>query len=202
MTSLHQRINQENVRERESEVEGLHSRWSSSSRGVVDTPPSQPLSRRQMSGGPSSGSVIESQTDPGVCNAHRRGSVVERLQPSDLKWTSGSGVSADRPPLQPLSRRGSAVGKLHQQIDSRWSSGSRAATFDNASSQVLARRRMLVKPSNVSAAFKHSVEMKNHDKFETTIRAFCILNCPESRSLSRSASPPGTGLHCVPARSA
>jgi hypothetical protein len=202
MTSLHQRINQENVRERESEVavEGLHSRWSSSCRGVVDTPPSQPLSRRQMSGGPSSGSVIESHKDPGVCDAHRRGSVVERLQPSDLKWTSGSGVTADRPPLQPLSRRGSTVRKLHQQIDSRWSSGSRAATFDTASSQVLARRRKLVEPSNVSA-LKLSVAMvKNHDIFETTNRAFCILNLSGK---SQSVAVRGTGQqHCVLARSA
>jgi hypothetical protein len=188
MTSLHQRINQENVRERESEVEGLHhSRWSSSSRVGVDTPPSQPLSHRQMSGEPSSSSVKESHTDPGVCDAPQRGSAVERLQHSDLKWASGSRVIADRPPLQPLSRRGSAIRKL-QQSDSRWSSGSRAATFDTTSSQVLARCRMLVESSNVSA-LKHSVEMKNHDIFETPIRALCSFT-------------PVTGLHCVPARSA
>jgi hypothetical protein len=133
MTSLHQFLNQENMRERESAVERLHSRWSSSFRIIVDRPPSQPISRRQMSGEPSSCSVKEShQKDPG-----RGGSAARRLQRSNSKWTSGSGVFTDSPPLQPLSRRGSADRRL-QQSDSRWCSGSQAA-FDTASSQALVR---------------------------------------------------------------
>jgi hypothetical protein len=115
MTSLHQHINQENVREQEGVVERLLSRWSSSSRVITDRPPSQPLSCRQMSGGPSGGSVKESHKDPGMGDApHRRQSAVERPQPSESKWTSGSGIIADRPPVQPLSPRRIAVGKLQQ----------------------------------------------------------------------------------------
>ena len=193
MTSVHQRLDQENVHERESAVERLQSRWSSSSRLIIDRPPSQPLSRRQMSGGPRSDSVKESHKDPGVGDAHRRGNAFERPQQSDLKWTSGSGVITDRPPLQPLSRRGSAVGRL-QQSDSRWSSGSRA-TFDAASSQALARHRMIVGPSRASA-LKHSVEMKNHDIIETTARALYILNLL-GKPQSLAASVTGTGLQCA-----
>jgi hypothetical protein len=118
MTSLHQRLNQENVHARESAVEGLHSRWSSSSSSqvTVDKLPSQPLSPRQQ---------------------RQRGSACGRLQRSDSKWTTGSGVIADSSPLQPLSRRRSAVGRL-EQSGSRWSSGSQAA-FDTAASQALVR---------------------------------------------------------------
>jgi hypothetical protein len=190
MTSLHQCLNQENVHAQESAVERLHSRWSSSSRVTVDRPPSQPLSRRQMSGGPSSGSIVkESHTDPCVVgDAHRRGNAFERLQQSDSKWTTGSGVIPDRPPMQPLSCRGSAVGRL-QQSDSRWSSGSRP-TFDTTSSQALARHRMLVGPSIVSA-LEHSVEKKNQDILKTTIRALCTL-----KLVGKPLSPgvAGTGL--------
>jgi hypothetical protein len=203
MTCLHQRINQENLRERgEGVVEMLHSRWSSSSRVIADRPPSQPLSRRQVSEVPSSSSVKESHEDPCVGDAHRRESAVEQLQPSDSKWTSGSRVIADRPPLQPLSRRGSAVGKL-QQSDSRWSSGCRAITFDTSSSQALARHLMLVEPSSVSALRHCSVEMKkNHDTFETKIRALCILNLSgKSQSIALSVNP-STGLQRGTIRSA
>jgi hypothetical protein len=97
MTSLHQRLNQDNVQARESEVEGLHSRWSSSSQVIVDRLPSQPLSRHQS----------------------RRGRAVEGLLLRNSKWASGSEVVTDSSPLKPLSRRGRAV--------SRWSSGSQAA---------------------------------------------------------------------------
>jgi hypothetical protein len=99
MTSLHQRLNQENVHERESAVERLQSRWSSSSRVIVDRPPSHPPTRRQMNRRPSSGSVKESHhKDPDTGNS--------RLRRSNSKWASGSGVITDSPPLQPLSRRG------------------------------------------------------------------------------------------------
>jgi hypothetical protein len=112
MTSLHQY--------RESAVEKLHSRWSSSSRVVGDRPPSQPLSCRPIVGGPSSDSVKEIHyKDQGVGDALRRGNTFRMLQQqSDSKWTIGSGVIIDRPPLQPLSCRGSAVGRL-QESDSR-----------------------------------------------------------------------------------
>jgi hypothetical protein len=194
MTSLRQLLNQENLLERENAVERLHSRWSSSVRVIVDRPPSQPLSRRQMSGGPSSGSVKQShQKDPGVGDAHRRGNAFERLQQSDSKWTSGSGVSTDRPPLQPLRCRGSAARRL-QESHSRWSSGSRA-TFDTK----FARHRMLVGPSSVSA-LEHSVAMNNQYIFKTTMRALCTLTSL-GEPQSPAASVTGTGNHCA-ARSA
>jgi hypothetical protein len=135
MTSLHQNINQEHVQEHVSAVEELHSRWSSTScsQVIVDRLPSQPISRRQS----------------------RRGSACGRLQGSNSKWTSGSGVITDSPPLKPLSRFGSgvitdspplkplsrrrsAVGRL-ELSGSRWSSGSQAA-FDTTSSQALVRQ--------------------------------------------------------------
>jgi hypothetical protein len=94
MTSLHQ---------------CLDHRWSSNTRAIVDRPPSQPPSRRQMSGIPCSGSEKESHhKDPGAGNC-RRGSPGGRLQRSNSKWTSGSGVVTDSPPLQPHSHRGLPV---------------------------------------------------------------------------------------------
>jgi hypothetical protein len=68
----HRRLDQEHVHERESAVERLHLRWSSSSRVIADRPPSQPLNRRQMSGKPISCSVKESHKDPSVGDTHRR----------------------------------------------------------------------------------------------------------------------------------
>lgn len=141
MTTIHQRLNQEHVHERESVVERLQSRWSSSSLGIVDRPPLHPLSHQQTSIG---------------------------LQQSDSKWSSDSRVTSDSPPLQPLSHRGSAVGRL-QESGSRWNSGSQAVC-DTASPKMLARHRTIVQRSNVSA-HEHSGVMKDHDKFETTIRA-------------------------------
>jgi hypothetical protein len=46
------RVNQDNSYGQESAAGRLHSRWSSSSRVIIDRPPSHPLSCRQMSGGP------------------------------------------------------------------------------------------------------------------------------------------------------
>jgi hypothetical protein len=46
------RVNQDNSYGQESAAGRLHSRWSSSSRVIVDRPPSHPFSCRQMSGGP------------------------------------------------------------------------------------------------------------------------------------------------------
>jgi hypothetical protein len=183
MTSPHQEhLNQENVHARESVVERLQSRWSSSSRVIVDTPPSQPPSLEQMSGSPSSGSEKESHhEDPGA-GGFQRGSAFERPQRSNSKWTSGSEVITDSPPLQPLSRRGGSPVGILQQSGSRWSSGSQAAC-DTASSQALS-----------VSALKHSAAMKNHDDdiFETKIRARCILN------LSRTHLSP----RCITSRSA
>jgi hypothetical protein len=99
MTSLHQRLNQENVHERESAVEKLQSRWSSSCRAIVDKPPSHPPTRRQMGGRPSNGSVKESHHKDADTGSYRRGR-------SNSKWDCGSGVIADSPPLLPLSHRG------------------------------------------------------------------------------------------------
>jgi hypothetical protein len=114
----------------------FHLRWSSSSRIIVDKPPSRPLSR-QMSGGTSSGvSVKESRKDPGAGVAHRRQNASKRLHQKRSRWASGSGVINDRPPFQSPNYRGSAVERLHQS-DSRWSSGCRAAS-EAASSQALA----------------------------------------------------------------
>jgi hypothetical protein len=99
MTSLHQRLNQDNVHEQECAVERLQSRWSSNCRVIVDRPPSHPPARQQMGGRLSSGSVKESHhEEPDTGNAQRGR--------SDPKWDSGSGVITDSPPLQPLSRRG------------------------------------------------------------------------------------------------
>jgi hypothetical protein len=73
---LHRHLNRENSHKQETvpAVTRLHSRWSSSSRDVVDKPPSQPLRCRRMSGGrPSSAtSVKEShQEDPGTSEVRR-----------------------------------------------------------------------------------------------------------------------------------
>jgi hypothetical protein len=162
---------------------GRRSSLSSSSRVTVDRPP-HPLSRRQMVRRPSSDSVKEThKKDSGVGDAHRRGNAVERLQQSDSKWTSSSGVTADRPPLQPLRRRRSAVGWL-QQSDSRWSSGSRA-TFDTTSSKAIDRHRS-----------DSALEMNNHDIFEPTVKALCTLNLL-GKPQSLAVSVPDAGLHCA-----
>jgi hypothetical protein len=198
MTSLHQPLNQENAHEqRESAVQRLDLRWSSSSssssRVAVDRAPSQPMRRRPMSGGPSSDSVKESRTDPCVADAppRRRENESERLQQSDdSRSASASGVTTDRPPFQPLTCPGSApVGRL-QQSDSRWSSGSAATSFAGTAFQALAPLRTLAGPS--------SAEMTTHDALITTIRALCILNLLGKRhkrqSLVASGSETGDKL--------
>jgi hypothetical protein len=139
MTSIHQRP-QANVHERETAVERLQSRWSSSSPVIVDRQPLQPLSRQQLS---------------------------RRLQQSNSKWTSGSGVICDSPPSKPPSRRGSIVEGL-QDSGSRWSSGSQSS-FDSASPEVTDQHRMIAQPSNVSTHKHSSTTMKNHGAFKSTI---------------------------------
>jgi hypothetical protein len=197
MTSLHQPLNQENAHEhRECAVQRLDLRWSSSSssRVTVDRAPSQPMRRRQMSGGPSGGLAKERRNDPFVADTppRRRENASERLQQSDASRSSasGSGVTTDRPPFQPLTCPGSApVGRL-QQSDSRWSSGSAATSFAATSFQALAPLRTLVGPS--------SAEMTTHDALITTIRALCILNLSGKRhkrqSLVASGSEAGDKL--------
>jgi hypothetical protein len=134
MMNQHQRLNQEHAHERESAVEKLQSRWSSSSRVIVDIPPSQPLIRRQMSGRPSSDSVKESRhKDPGTGNS-QRGSAVGRLQRSRSKRTFGCGVIAGSPLSQPLSSVAEEAPSEFSSRVARWSSGSPAA-FGAASSQ-------------------------------------------------------------------
>jgi hypothetical protein len=190
MTCLHQCLGQE------STVESLHSRWSSSSQVIADRPPSQPLSRRQMYG-PSSGySENQSHKDPEMGGVHRRENTIERhQQQGNSKWTSGSGVITDGPPLQPLSRRRSHdVGRV-QQSGSRWSPGSRATSDTTALSQALARHLMLVGPSNVSA-LEHSVDKKNQDPFETTIKTL-FTSTLLGKSQSRAPNVTGTGLQCA-----
>jgi hypothetical protein len=115
MSSLYQNINQEAVHEQESAVEGIHSRWNSSSQVIVDRLPSQPLSRREF----------------------RREAATGGLQGSNSNWTYDSGVIVDSLPSLPVSCRRSAVGELLQG-SSRWSSGSLAA-FDTGSSRALIR---------------------------------------------------------------
>jgi hypothetical protein len=137
----------------------LHSRWSSSSRVIVDKPPSRPLSR-QLSGGPSSGgSVKESRTDPGVGDAHRRGNASKRVHQNHSRWASGFGVINDRPPFQSPSCRGSAVERLHQS-DSRWSSGCRA-TFDATSSEALARL-IQKNPESIDLGEEAMAQLRNY----------------------------------------
>jgi hypothetical protein len=108
MTSLHQSFDQDNGHEGECAVERLQSRWSSrsrsSSRSIVDRPPSHPLTNPQMDGRPISASVLKEShqyKDIDTRNS-RRGSPVGRLQRSNSKWGSGSVVINDSPPLQPL----------------------------------------------------------------------------------------------------
>jgi hypothetical protein len=101
MTSLHQRLNQENVHEREGAVEALQSRWSSGCRAIVDKPPSHPPTRRQLGGRPSSGSLKESHDKDADTGSSRRGRAVGRCQRSNSKWDSSSADITDSPPLQP-----------------------------------------------------------------------------------------------------
>jgi hypothetical protein len=188
MTSVHQLLNQEIMKERERAVERaewLHSRWNSNVRVTVDEPPSQPRSRRQMSGGSSSDSVKESCKYPGVDVAHRRGNASKRPQlESNAKWTCGYGVITDTPPLQPLSRRVGAVERV-QRSNSRWSSGSRA-TFDTTMSLALARHQMLFGASSVPT-LEHSVETKNQDIFEAPIVTLGSLTGTVVQCVARTA---------------
>jgi hypothetical protein len=141
MNSLRQNINEEPVNEQESAVEGIHSRWSSSSQVIVDRLPSQPLSRHQSQQGSATKSLQGSNSkwtsgsevivdrlpsQPLSRHQSRRGSASGRLQRSVSKQTSGSGVIIDSSTLQSLSRRRSAVGRL-ELCGSRWSSGSQAS---------------------------------------------------------------------------
>jgi hypothetical protein len=168
----------------------LHSRWNSSSRAIVDKPPSQPLSCRQLSRGTSSTvSVKESQhhKDPNTTE-------VRRLQHSDSMWTSGgAGITNERPPLRrgkafrglwasggagttnqrPPLRRRRAFKRFHHGA-CRWSSSSRAA-LDRAPSQAPAPHRMIVGLS-IDSAPKPSVEMKDGDIFKMSVMALCIFN--------------------------
>jgi hypothetical protein len=68
------------------------------------------------------------------------------------RWSSNSRVIVDVPPSQPL-----------RDSDSRWNSGDQVA-IDRAPSQPLARHRMLLEPSRVSAtneSLRHSTETRS-----------------------------------------
>jgi hypothetical protein len=195
MTSpQHHQLDQESADER------LPSRWSSSSRVIVDAPPSQPARRQEMGESTCCGSVKETSHHKdilGTRNFRRGSAAIGSLQRSNSRWTSGStGVIADSPPLQPLRRRPGSpapVGIL-QQSGSRWSSGSQATILDTASTQTLARSPKIVRLSSVSA-LKHSAVMKNLGSdiiFETTSRSHCILNRPRINP----------SLRCITSRSA
>lgn len=97
MTSLRQHLNQVNMHERERAVERLQSRWGSSSRVIVDRPPSQPLSRLEVSANPRISSVKESlhRKDLDTGNSRHK-SAVGRFQRMISKWTSG--CDSPRPP--------------------------------------------------------------------------------------------------------
>jgi hypothetical protein len=166
MTSLyqHQQISHNDMLERESAVERLQSRWISSSRIIVDKPPSSPrrMSRRQSS------------------------SPLKDIEHKDLftnsKWTSGSpGVITDCPPSPP-SHRGADVRSLDQS-GSRWNSGSQA-DFGTAATQALGCHRTTAQPSSTSA-HKHSDVLKKEHSFETS---FCSLNPPRTLRCTTSRS--------------
>jgi hypothetical protein len=141
---LDRHLNQESShkQERISSITRLHSRWNSGSRDMVDKPPSQPRSRRRMSGGrPSSATLVKEshQEDP-------RTSEVRRLQQSDSMWTSGGARTTNiRPPL----RRGKAFRRFHHGA-CRWTSSSRSA-LDRVPTPAPAPHRMIVGLSSVSA---------------------------------------------------
>jgi hypothetical protein len=198
MTSLHLRLNQENEREQESAFEMIQSRWSLSSQTFVDKPPSQPLSRRQMSENTSSSPETENCHTLPDTGSSRQKFALDRLQRINSKLTSNSVVTADRPPLQPLSSRGSPV-IGHQRSSSRWSSGSHVS-FDATSLEALVRQPIIVQPSSVSI-LKHSDTMQNHGEFETTIRTLRILNLSRTH-MSLMTTGPSTGLNCTVSPSA
>jgi hypothetical protein len=94
---LHRHLNQENSHEQETvpAVTRLHSRWSSSSRDVVDKPPSQPLSCRRMSRGrPSTSRAGTTTVRPPLL----RGKAFRRLLHGACRWTSSSRSALDRVP--------------------------------------------------------------------------------------------------------
>jgi hypothetical protein len=160
-------INEEKAHGRKSAVgKPEDSRQNSSSRVISGIPPSQPHSRRRISGEPRLVSVKESYKDAGAGDAPQRGSsALKRLQQGDFKWNSGSGALADRPPLQPFichkiseascastkeyhndpimekPRPESPIRRLQQSDDSiddsRWSSGY-PSSFDISPFQALA----------------------------------------------------------------
>jgi hypothetical protein len=191
---LQKHIKQKKAYGRESAVEKLPCGRSSKTRTISGRPPRSPRNMRQ---GLSSVSVKESQKDPGTSIAHQRASsALKRFEQSDSKWKSGSRALTDRPPLQPLRRRGISESKCastrefykdpnveevrrgssirsNQLCGSRWNSGCRAR-FDIAPSQAHARGRMIVKPSSVSVAnesLNDGVQVKNRPAlFDTTCR--------------------------------
>jgi hypothetical protein len=194
MHPLHQQINEDNVHEVEGAAVRLQSRWISSSRVITDKPPSQPLSpRRLMSRRPRSGSVEESQhKDPGTVDS-QGGSLHGRLQRSNSKWASGSGVIIDSPPLQPLSHRGASIESLALG-GSRWNSGSQA-DFHTASPQALSCHRT---QPNRYLDLEHSVPMKKHDSFGSTFSSFNL----SQGHLSQASSGAESALRCTTSRSA
>jgi hypothetical protein len=208
---------------KESAVERLHWERSTSIRAISGRTPSQPCSRHQMNGSLSSVSVKKSQMDLAAGEAHQRGSkAFERLQQSDFKWNSGSGALTDRPPLHPLSHNGKSgsscastkdyhkdqhleelrrectIRRLQQSNDSRWSSGC-LASFDMAPSQVLARLRMIVGPSSVSAvneSLNDAVEIKNCATFvERRRRRMRLSGSSHRSSIFRFARSSGLSPH-------
>jgi hypothetical protein len=176
--------------DRESVVERLQSRWISSSRIIVDKPPSSP---RRMSRRLSSSPVLEeNQHKDLVTNDSQLESPNGRLQCGDSKWRSGSEDFTDSPPSQPLSHRGDAFGSL-EHSDSRWNSGSQA-NASTASPQALGCHRTITQPSSI-LAHEHSDVIRKQHSFETS---FCSLNLPRTHSSSET----GSGLRCTTSRSA
>jgi hypothetical protein len=193
-------------------VTKLHSRWSSSD---ADKPPSQPLScgRQILASGGSS-----SRVSPVTEGTYKRPRP-RLLQRSDSMWTSGgAGTTKDRPPLQPLRRRGAGstagVGTSSFQRSagsSRWISSYRAAVDTPPSHHhaLLARHDPMPieeESSSVSAAAlikqpkrQHSstIETKEDraDTFEITLMALSIFKM--------SGKPPAllktkTAVRCMP----
>jgi hypothetical protein len=89
---LHRHLNRENSHKQETvpAVTRLQSRWSSSSRDIVDTPPSQPSRGRP--------STSRAGTTTTVRPPLLRGKAFRRLLHGACRWTSSSRSALDRVP--------------------------------------------------------------------------------------------------------
>jgi hypothetical protein len=156
------------------------SKWNSGSGPLTDTPPLHPHNHHGISRAECA-SPKECHKDPSG-DEPRRGSHnhhgisrAECASPKECHKDPGG----DEP------RRGSSIRRLQQSGDSRWSSGYRASD-DMAPSQALARGRMILRPSSVSAVNDDAVEMKNRATlFERRRRCRRVSDTPQRSSVCR-----------------